>query len=212
MIVERPRASGVETFRHDHEAGTYPLVVERRISAEIRLERLTQGADREFRHEQPASPELLPKDAGAELVIDALELRHGHAASERRGDDRACRGAADQIEVVAKQELLIATALSQQFLDRREVFERQDAADSAPVEGQDAFRDDAAVQVLVFAQDHDVSLSASSPTGFRSCLAFYRNSNDDRARLADDGFTFARGFDIDYTWLTAEADFAPPSP
>src|SRR5262249_46970758 len=86
------------------------------------------------------APERTPEHFGGEIEIETQNVRGGVAERERAGNDRAGRGAADEIEPVAEMDLLLAEALAQHALDLLQESHRDSAPHAATVEREQALR------------------------------------------------------------------------
>src|SRR5262245_32638883 len=75
-----------------------------------------------------------------EIEIEAQDIRFRVAERERAGDDRAGRGAADEIEPVAEMDLLLAEVLAQHALDLLQESHRDSAPHATTVEREQALR------------------------------------------------------------------------
>jgi hypothetical protein len=143
----------VEALRRDHQAGQDFFAVERRVGAELAIERLLDALGRKLRHEIAAAQERRLEELLAELPMDRVEQLDRHPARQAGRENRARRGAADQIEVVAEPELRRVQALAKEILDHREVLQRQNPTNPAAVESENALRSGGGFEVLLLRVD-----------------------------------------------------------
>ena len=120
------------------------LVAERALAEkflELALERLRAVAPaQEPETRQTERVRAVVEDLAAEFEIAPRHLVGAHPDRERGRDDRARARAADQIEVIAQQEIGPAMSLAQDLFDPLEKADGQRAANSSAVEGEDSFR------------------------------------------------------------------------
>ena len=159
-VVQRPRAAGVQPLGHDHQAGAQSVAVERGVRAErlvkLGLERRGRELGREFapkRLGQGSRDEVRLEHARAHADIERLQVVDRHSRGQPRRDDRSGRRAADQVEVVREQGRL-AEPLLHHGLDDLQVLKGQDAANAAPVQGEDALGGAGGVEVLLLGDGH----------------------------------------------------------
>jgi hypothetical protein len=87
-----------------------------------------------------------------EIGVELLDVLHRHATGETRGDDRTGRRAADEIEIVAKQQVRVVSPLAKHGLDDLEIFERENAPDAAAIERENAFWGERRIEMLGLGQ------------------------------------------------------------
>src|SRR5208282_75891 len=117
------------------------------------------------------------KNARSEVAINLFQSRDRHAAGETRRNDRSGGRAADQIEIIAEQQILVRISLLERFLDDLEILERQNAANSAAVQGKDAFRRMARVEVLLLGQRQSIFPPATTLTNRAPAQPKVKNSH-----------------------------------
>ena len=88
------------------------------------------------------------EDLRSKAIVEALEVFDRHAAGEAGGDDRAGRGAADEIEIVAEQEIRVISPLSEKDFNGLEEFERENAPNASAVEREDALWPGVGIEML----------------------------------------------------------------
>ena len=171
IVAKRPWASRIEALAHHHEPGLEIAARERAI-LEQRLERvgdilgiilLADGAD-------PEQAALECRLAQGEIAV--ANLLRGHSEAQAGRDDRTGRRAADQIEVVRQPEGGIAArASAKDVLHSSQQPRRQQAPNSAAVEGKDALGLAGGIEVLLERSigRHWAPLSCSTPSK-RACL------------------------------------------
>jgi hypothetical protein len=83
-------------------------------------------------------------------------LPDGHAEREARGDDGACRSAADQIVIVGEHKAAVAGPPLQFGFHGLKKAEREDPLHAAAVEREDPFRTVRRVEMVVQRPPHGV--------------------------------------------------------
>ena len=141
QVDEAPDRAGVGALGDDHQAGAQVGARQRPVAEEF-LQEVLERRLLEPRLEQPAD-RAQPVLPGLERVVpdgavELQDLADGEAQGEERRDDRARGRAADQVEVVRQDEVALPVAPPQHLLDPREVAERDEAADAAAVEREQA--------------------------------------------------------------------------
>jgi hypothetical protein len=139
IVGQDPGAAGIHALQHDAQPGDQFLAAEIAILAERVLDLATQRRRVELRLQPQHPPSRAPEHDRGEIEIEALDVLHRVAHRERGRNDRAGRGAADEIEIVAEPHLLLEV-LGQHLLDLLEEGDRDRAAYAAAVECKDAFR------------------------------------------------------------------------
>src|SRR5579871_316955 len=137
-IVENPYAARVHALGHYGETRTQLLRAESDVAEEA-LNDAQQRPRTEFRDEQAAMPATAGKAHARELQIALNQRAHFHTERQSGRNDRARRGAANEIEVIAEPER-IAVALTQDLFETLEIGERNDAANAAAVERENPLR------------------------------------------------------------------------
>ena len=133
------------------------------------------GPGLKFRGEKALTPEAASKNALANLIVKRLELIDGHAAGEAGGDDGSGRGPADEIEIVAEQQILVAITIPELRFDDREKFEREHAANAAAIERENAFRKRIRSKMLFFGHWHCALLKKTTRWVVRTFVAYSRH-------------------------------------
>jgi hypothetical protein len=101
-----------------------------------------------FRADDALAQHVLLEDLLAQLEVLLLQVCDRHPLGQRGGDDGAGRGAGNEVEVVAQQQLVVVVLLAKIRFDLLENPERQDAPQAATIERQDALRTAVVGQVL----------------------------------------------------------------
>ncbi|KFB69568.1 MAG: hypothetical protein CAPSK01_000627 [Candidatus Accumulibacter vicinus] len=150
VVHQRPRAAGVEPLGDDDEAGQQAITAQGRVGAIDALQLLAQRAGVVFGAQHALAEQALREDLAAELTVLGEHFGDTHSLGQRGGDDRAGRGAGDQVEVV-RQAKVVASAmpLGEHLLDAFENAQRENAAQAAAVEREDALRQTVGGKMLV---------------------------------------------------------------
>ena len=101
IVHQDPAAAGVDALQHDAEPGLQVRQVQS-PGADDADDFVTQRLGVEFRLPSRKPEERLAKDARGHAKVKAADVGRGIAERERRGDDGAGGGAADQVEMIAQ--------------------------------------------------------------------------------------------------------------
>jgi len=154
MVVQRPGTACVEALRHDHQAGADTVAVERCICPELRVERFLQWSGFELWRQQPEPPELGLENIRPDPGVELLELLHRHSTGQTGRNDRPGRCPADEIEVVAEQEVRVVESPPELAFHNFKVFEGKNAANPTAIKGQYPLWSIRRVQMLLLGLRH----------------------------------------------------------
>src|ERR1700675_75158 len=134
IVRDDPGTAGIHALGDDAKAGDQVGALQYAIADHL-LDLMAQAAGVELRLQQRDAPALALEGKRRQLEIEVFHLRRAVSERQRAGDDRACRSAADEVEIVAEADLL-AVAFAEQRLDALEKSHRQRAAYATAVERQ----------------------------------------------------------------------------
>ena len=134
IVRDDPGAAGIHALGDDAKAGDQVGALQHAVTDHC-LDLMAQAAGVELRLQQRYTPALALEGKWRQLEIEVFHFGRAVSERQRAGDDRARRGAADEVEIIAQQNVF-AIALAEQRFDAFEKCHRQRAAHAAAVERQ----------------------------------------------------------------------------
>src|SRR4029077_20822084 len=118
IVRDDPGAAGIHALGDDAKAGDQVGAFQHAVADHF-LDLTAKAAGVELRLQQRHAPALALEGKRRQLEIEVFHRGGAVAERQRAGDDRARRSAADEVEIIAKADLL-AVALAEQLFDALE--------------------------------------------------------------------------------------------
>ena len=148
VVGQHPRATRIETLGDDREPRLQIPELERAFAQNLE-QHLAEAARVEARRKSRNAEPGLSEDLLRQPEVESLDLGRRHAERERRGDDRARGGAADQVEVVAQPEFAgIGRARGEKALDPLEKCDLDDPLRAAAIKRKNALWRECGIEML----------------------------------------------------------------